>query len=92
MKAKAEAAGKDASGLNHLQEMIVVCEWVDGIKPTFHFFKDGMYTERYYVELNDLFQNSILMFSHFTSSLSKQLVRGAGTKRFLFGEGNGPDA
>ena len=44
------------------------------------------------VELNGLFQNSILMFSHFTSSLSKQLVRGVGTKRFLFGEGNGPDA
>ena len=47
MKAKAEAAGKEAAGLTTLQEMIVVCEWVDGIKPTFHFFKDGMYTERY---------------------------------------------
>ena len=47
MKAKAEAAGKEASGLSSLQEMIIVCEWVDGVKPTFHFFKDGMYTERY---------------------------------------------
>lgn len=47
MKSKAEAAGKDASGLTHLQEMIIVCEWVDGMKPTFHFFKDGMYTENY---------------------------------------------
>ena len=47
MKEKAEAAGKDTSGLSHLQEMIVVCEYVDGVKPTFHFFKDGMYTERY---------------------------------------------
>ena len=47
MKAKAEAAGKEAAGLTSLQEMIVVCEWVDGVKPTFHFFKDGMYTERY---------------------------------------------
>ena len=57
MKAKAEAAGKDASGLTHLQEMIVICrpeesfdwfnKYVDGMKPTFHFFKDGMYTESY---------------------------------------------
>ena len=47
MKAKAEAAGKEAAGLTSLQEMIVVCEWVDGVKPTFHFFKDGMYQERY---------------------------------------------
>lgn len=47
MKTKAEAAGKDASGLTSLQEMIIVCEWVDGMKPTFHFFKDGMYTENY---------------------------------------------
>ncbi|KAK8825654.1 hypothetical protein WA577_000825 [Blastocystis sp. JDR] len=47
MKAKAEASGKDASGLTHLQEMIVICEYVDGMKPTFHFFKDGMYTESY---------------------------------------------
>mgnify|MGYP001046889624 CR=1 FL=1 len=41
MKAKAEASGKDASGLTHLQEMIVICEYVDGMKPPFHFFKDG---------------------------------------------------
>lgn len=47
LKAKAEAAGKDASSLTHLQEMIVICEYVDGVKPTFHFFKDGMYEEQY---------------------------------------------
>lgn len=47
MKTAAEAAGKDPSTVGNIQEMIVVCEWIDGEKPTFHFFKDAMYEERY---------------------------------------------
>ena len=47
MKASIEAQGKDASGLTSLQEMVIICEWVDGTKPTFHFFKDGMHSESY---------------------------------------------
>ncbi|KAK8814279.1 hypothetical protein WA158_008141 [Blastocystis sp. Blastoise] len=46
-KEKATAEGKDPATITHPQEMIVICSYEDGVKPIFHFFKDGMIAEKY---------------------------------------------
>lgn len=46
MKQECKEAGGDPETVKPLQEQIVVLRWIDGSIPTFHFFTDGMRSEK----------------------------------------------